>query len=97
MRFIIFIIFLISFNTTFSQTAPPADPLFEVRPNAGTINFYAKDSVIITADTYYLENVPPTVLLCHQAGFSRGEYIDTSTKLNDLGFSCMDIDQRSVK
>ena len=97
MRFIVFIIFLFSFSVTFSQTAPPADPLLNITPKVSTINFYAKDSVLITADTYYLENVQPTVLLCHQAGFSRGEYMDTAKKLNDLGFSCMAIDQRSGK
>ncbi|MCB0458801.1 MAG: hypothetical protein KDC74_02130, partial [Flavobacteriaceae bacterium] len=54
-----------------------------VSSNAQTITFYAKDSVLITADTYFLKDIPPTVLLCHQAGFSRGEYIETAKKLND--------------
>lgn len=62
-----------------------------------TIQFYAKDSVLITADTYFLKDVPPTVLLCHQAGYSRGEYLETAKKLNALGFSCLAIDQRSGK
>lgn len=62
-----------------------------------TIQFYAKDSVQITADTYFLKDIAPTVLLCHQAGYSRGEYIKTAKKLNELGFSCMAIDQRSGK
>ena len=65
--------------------------------SSNTITFYAKDSVIITADTYFLENINPTVLLCHQAGYSRGEYLKTAKKLNALGFSCMAIDQRSGK
>jgi len=60
-----------------------------------TITFYAKDSVLVTADTYYLKDVKPTVLLCHQAGYSRGEYIETAKKLNALGYSCLAIDQRS--
>ncbi len=60
-----------------------------------TITFYAKDSVIVTADTYYIKDVKPTVLLCHQAGYSRGEYIQTAKKLNALGYSSMAIDQRS--
>jgi len=65
--------------------------------NSKTITFYAKDSVLITADTYYLKDVKPTVLLCHQAGYSRGEYIETAKKLNALGYSSMAIDQRSGK
>jgi len=35
-----------------------------------------------------------TILLCHQNGFSRGEYAETALKLNKLGFNCMAIDQR---
>jgi len=60
-----------------------------------TVTFYAKDSVVITADTYFIKDIAPTVLLCHQAGYSRGEYIKTAKKLNALGYSCMAIDQRS--
>lgn len=60
-----------------------------------TVTFYAKDSVIVTADTYFIKDTKPTVLLCHQAGYSRGEYIKTAKKLNALGYSCMAIDQRS--
>lgn len=43
-----------------------------------TVTFYAIDSVQITADTYFINNVEPTILLCHQAGFSRGEYVKTA-------------------
>ena len=70
-------------------------PAQESSLDSKTITFYAKDSVIITADTYFLKDIPPTVLLCHQAGFSRGEYLNTAKELNALGFSCMAIDQRS--
>mgnify|MGYP001049923859 CR=1 FL=1 len=58
---------------------------------------YAKDSLPITADIYEINNKRPTVLLCHQAGYSRGEYKDTALKLMKLGFSCVAIDQRSGK
>lgn len=94
MRYFILFSILILSNTLFSQKVPPgleSNSISKVK----TITFYAKDSVLITADTYFLKNVPPTVLLCHQAGFSRGEYINTAKKLNALGFSCMAIDQRS--
>lgn len=37
----------------------------------------------------------PFVILFHQAGFSRGEYIETADKFLELGFNCMAIDQRS--
>ncbi len=60
-----------------------------------TVTFYAKDSVLISADTYFIDRPKATILLCHQAGFSRGEYLVTAKKLNALGYSCMAIDQRS--
>lgn len=59
--------------------------------------FPSKDGLLITADIYEVNGLKPTVLLCHQAGFSRGEYKDTALKLNKLGYSCMAIDQRSGK
>ncbi len=88
MRFHITLIVLCYFTAISGQDSDTA---------FNTITFYAKDSVIITADTYYIKDIAPTVLLCHQAGYSRGEYINTAKKLNELGFSCLAIDQRSGK
>lgn len=62
-----------------------------------TIEFPSKDRLTITADLYEVETPKSTILLCHQAGYSRGEYIKTASKLNELGYSCMAIDQRSGK
>jgi len=67
-------------------------------PAAGkkTISFKAKDGVTITADLYLAhDKSAPFILLCHQAGWSRGEYIEIAPKLNEMGFNCMAIDQRS--
>jgi len=60
-----------------------------------TINFKSQDNLDITADIYTAESSKGLILLCHQARYSRGEYIDTASKLNDEGYSCMAIDQRS--
>ena len=87
MRYYFLFFSIISFFSSFSQSDK----------NTNTVTFYAKDSVLVTADTYFINEIPPTILLCHQAGFSRGEYIETAKKLNKLGFSCMAIDQRSGK
>ena len=59
--------------------------------------FPSNDGLLITADIYEVNGLKPTILLCHQAGFSRGEYKDTALKLNKLGYSCVAIDQRSGK
>jgi len=62
------------------------------------IEFPSDDGLAITADMYLLENSEaPFIVLFHQAGWSRGEYLEIAPKLNSLGFSCMAIDQRSGK
>jgi dienelactone hydrolase len=62
-----------------------------------TITFPSKDGLPITADLYLVKEPKNFILLCHQAGFSRGEYIEAAKKLNSLGYSCVAIDQRSGK
>ena len=68
-----------------------------------TITLPSKDGLLITADYYKVEPSKNFALLCHQAGFSRGEYRETAPKLayggfspqNYSGFSSLAIDQRS--
>jgi dienelactone hydrolase len=58
-------------------------------------SFPSKDSLIIFADIYIKERNAPTILLCHQAGYSRGEYKETAKTLNLYGYSVVALDQRS--
>lgn len=60
-----------------------------------TVKFPSADELAITADLYVIDKSRPYILLCHQAGYSRGEYREIAVKLNGLGFNCMAIDQRS--
>ena len=61
-----------------------------------TLSFLTDDNIRVTADIYMTNDIEaPFIILFHQAGFSRGEYIEIAPKLNDLGFNCMAIDQRS--
>ncbi len=61
-----------------------------------TITFKSGDGVTITADTYIAHDLTaPFIILFHQAGWSRGEYIETAPKLNATGFNCMAVDLRS--
>jgi pimeloyl-ACP methyl ester carboxylesterase len=63
---------------------------------AETITFDAKDGLTVTGDLYLTDDLSaPFVLLCHQAGYSRGEYLEIAPKLNKLGYNCLAIDQRS--
>lgn len=61
-----------------------------------TITFEAADGLTVTADLYRC-GVPdaPFILLFHQAGYSRGEYLEIAPQLNAMGYDCLAIDQRS--
>ena len=62
------------------------------------ITFKAADGLEITADKYFTNPAnSPLILLFHQAGWSRGEYNEIAPKLNELGYNCIAIDQRSGK
>jgi len=69
----------------------------EAKAQWETIKFPSGDELAITADLYVIDETKPYILLCHQAGYSRGEYREIAVKLNALGFNCMAIDQRSGK
>ena len=60
-----------------------------------SIQFKSKDGLPITADQYLIEKPSGLILLCHRSHFNRGEFRDTALKFNELGFSCLAIDQRS--
>lgn len=62
------------------------------------ITIEAADGIKVTADVYNTGNPSASwIVLCHQAGFSRGEYRGIAPKLNVLGYNCIAIDQRSGK
>lgn len=67
------------------------------RTDFETITFESGDGLEVTADLYapHDDRATPFIVLCHQAGWSRGEYREIAPKLNKLGFNCMAIDQRS--
>ncbi|MDN4164110.1 alpha/beta hydrolase [Cytophagales bacterium LB-30] len=63
-----------------------------------TISFKSKDGVEMTADLYMTHpDTVPFIVLFHQAGSSRGEYLDIAPQLNQLGFNCLAVDLRSGK
>lgn len=60
-----------------------------------TITFLSKDGITITADLYFVNDTAPYMVLCHQAGYSRGEYKETAPKFNRYKFNCIAVDARS--
>lgn len=61
------------------------------------LQFSAPDGLSIEADFYGsdADRSAPIVVLCHQAGSSRGEYAPIAPRLVEAGFACLAIDQRS--
>jgi len=59
------------------------------------VEFHSLDSLMISANIYEISNDAPVILLCHQARFNKFEYEGVAQRLNDLGFNCVAIDQRS--
>jgi dienelactone hydrolase len=62
-----------------------------------TIKFPSKDGLPVTADLYLSSDTLPYMVLCHQAGFSRGEYKETAPKFTKFGYNCIALDARSGK
>jgi len=60
--------------------------------------FASKDGLKLTADLYG-DGRPdrPFILLCHQARYSRGEYLEIAPRLVRAGFNCLALDARSGK
>ncbi|MCU4174167.1 alpha/beta hydrolase [Carboxylicivirga sp. N1Y90] len=78
-------LFLVVFSLSFNATSQ-------------TIQFSSKDGLKVTADLYLTSNDDaPFIILFHQAGWSRGEYLEIAPRLNELGYNCMAVDQRSGK
>lgn len=61
-----------------------------------TVTFESEDGLGVTADLYApCPNSAPFIILFHQAGWSRGEYIEIAPKLNGLDYNCLAVDLRS--
>lgn len=59
------------------------------------ITFEAPDGVTIHANEYKIDDTSPIILLCHQARFNKFEYDGIAERLNENGYNCIAMDQRS--
>jgi dienelactone hydrolase len=78
-----------------SNTASLAPMPSSKNPTIQLLDFPSLDGLILKADYYFLEAGAPIIVMCHQAGWSRGEYLEIAPKLNKLGYNCLALDQRS--
>ncbi|MBI9067442.1 MAG: alpha/beta fold hydrolase [Salinivirgaceae bacterium] len=70
--------------------------VMNAQENKKEITFKSADDVSVSGDLYLTaEKYAAFIILFHQAGYSRGEYIETAPKFNEMGFNCLAIDQRS--
>jgi len=78
-------ILLISFMTSWGQ-----------KNTFQKVTFPSTDGLMLTADLYMPHpKTAPFIVLFHQARWSRGEYREIAPKLNEMGFNCLAMDQRS--
>ena len=98
MKIIIGIIMLLSTGVFLSTCSTSVNVEQESINVTETITFSAEDGLTVTADLYKTENADaPYIILFHRAGWSRGEYRVIAPRLNENGFNCLAVDQRSGK
>lgn len=59
------------------------------------MEFKSLDGLLVSGNLYEIDKNKPIILLCHQAGYNKQEYADIAPKLNEMGYNCLAIDQRS--
>lgn len=59
------------------------------------VSFKSLDGLLIAGSLYEIDAKSPVILLCHQAGYNKYEYADIAPRLNEMGYNCLAIDQRS--
>ena len=58
------------------------------------VTFMAEDDLEVTADLYEIDDAFPYVLLFHQSGSSRGEFLETAVRITKFGYNCLAVDLR---
>jgi dienelactone hydrolase len=82
-------------QTNSIETTDSEEPIVQEEPQTKTITFPSLDGLEITANLYEIDSEAPVIVLCHQARFNKFEYEGIAQNLNELGFNCIAIDQRS--
>ena len=99
MRLLFYTLFIALFFTACQSSEPKeaSDNQLTSSSKEGVeeVVFESLDGLEITADFYYGASKDKVVLLCHQAGFSRGAYNEIAPRLVAQGLSCMAVDLRS--
>jgi len=65
------------------------------KPIPEKITFPSMDELPITANLYHLNDSAPVMVLCHQAGWNKVEYVESAKTFMEMGYNCLATDQRS--
>ncbi len=99
MRLLFYILFLAlvfpSCQSSSENDNANGDGGLDIEEGVEKVQFKSKDGLEISADFYYGKSKDKVILLCHQAGFSRGSYVQIAPRLVQAGFSCLAVDLRS--
>lgn len=60
-----------------------------------TVYLYSTDSLLITADEYILSDTLPYLVLLHEQGSSRGEFVNILHRYQKMNFNCLVPDLRN--
>ena len=74
---------------------PMPDEVLAKKYPAKKVTFTTKNNRIVYGELYEVGKKKPVILLCHQSGFNKYEYVDIAPKLNALGFNCLAVDLTS--
>jgi len=84
----------ISGEDSASLPPEPTVEIVETEYTTSLVNMIASDGLRVFGDAH-LQGNENWMLLCHQAGFSRGEYINTAPLFCERGYNSLALDQRS--
>lgn len=71
---------------------PMPDEVLSKKYPAKKVTFTTTDNRKVFGELYEVGKDNPVILLCHQTGFNKYEYVDIAPKLNALGFNCLAVD-----
>ncbi len=92
---LVLLMFATFFSPLLAQVKAPSPGSLAAKHPAVKIAFPSTDGLMVTGHLYEVDPNKPVILLCHQARFNKQEYADIAPKLNQHGYNCLAIDQRS--
>jgi dienelactone hydrolase len=92
---LLFAIFVLTACPSKKKTEPKTEPPIARGSVVFDTTFNSLDGMPVYATVYETTKDKPVIVLCHQAGYNKTEYRETAPMLNEQGFNCMAIDQRS--